>query len=243
MQWSEAPWDSRVCGFPVLQITNFKLTGNAEPKDLRTFEQERDHVGAGMVSCRLPHDALRESMLLEDCGFRFIEMVCQPEHDLTGAEQAATNQQLNISEAHQDELEALCAIAQSAFTHERFRMDPRLDPAISDKRYRNWVASSLRHPTQKLWAIHVHDQPIAFFITELQDDGTCYWHLNAVAPAAQGQGFGKQAWQGMMQLARAAGAQRIRTCVAIRNERVMNLYAQLGFRFTPPQMTFHWVRP
>jgi len=46
----------------------------------------------------------------------------------------------------------------------------------------------------------------------------------------------------MLHQAREAGAQRVRTCIVARNHRVLNLYAGLGFRFPPPQMTFHWVK-
>jgi RimJ/RimL family protein N-acetyltransferase len=47
----------------------------------------------------------------------------------------------------------------------------------------------------------------------------------------------------MLVQAKRAGAKRVRTSVVARNNRVLNLYARLGFRFSQPKMTFHWVRP
>ena len=82
MTWSEAPWDQAVCGFPVLQITDMEVKGASASEDILLFEAERDRRGTGLVSCRLPHDRLHESMLLEDRGFRFIEMVYRPELEL-----------------------------------------------------------------------------------------------------------------------------------------------------------------
>jgi RimJ/RimL family protein N-acetyltransferase len=243
MTWSEAPWDSRVCGYPVLQISSIQLTGHDAGRDLKIFERERDRLGAGLVSCRLSHESLRESMLLEDHGFRFIEMLYQPEFDLAGYRSKAEQSTLEISRAREDELDVLRAIARTAFQNERFKMDPRLDPEVSDQRYQTWVASSMHHPTQELYAIRAEDRPVAFFVTEMLDDGTCYWHLNAVASDMQGRGYGKRAWQGMLQFAADAGAKRVQTCIVARNYRVLNLYASLGFRFPPPLMTFHWVRP
>ena len=73
-------------------------------------------------------------------------------------------------------------------------------------------------------------------------DGTCYWHLNAVATELQGKGYGRRAWSAMLQHAQANGARRVRTSIVARNHRVLNLYARLGFRFPPPLMTLHWVR-
>ena len=242
MAWSQAPWDEAVCGFPVLQITAMQVRGPNAGVDLQLFERERDDLGVGLVSCRLPHDCLTESMLLEDHGFRFIEMLYAPELDLSNfnADQHATL--LAVARAHDDDLPALMGIARTAFQSERFKMDPRLDPNISDQRYQNWVASSLHHPTQELYVICEGTRRIAFLVTEQLPDGTCYWHLNAVAPEAQGQGYGRRVWLSMLNHAVKAGARRVRTSIVARNHRVLNLYARLGFSFSPPSMTFHWVR-
>jgi RimJ/RimL family protein N-acetyltransferase len=36
------------------------------------------------------------------------------------------------------------------------------------------------------------------------------------------------------------GCDSVSTTVAVRNVRVINLYAKLAFRFRAPAMTFHW---
>jgi hypothetical protein len=33
----------------------------------------------------------------------------------------------------------------------------------------------------------------------------------------------------------------VTTTISSRNTRVLNLYAKLGFRFMPPEITFHWL--
>jgi RimJ/RimL family protein N-acetyltransferase len=242
MTWIRAPWDEVVCKFPVIQIDNIEVTGPGAPSDMHLFEQQRDAIGARLVSCRLPHDRMAESMLLEHCGFRFIEMLYAPELDLA-PHVAADIDDLTIAGASEADLPALLAIAGASFQHERFKVDPRLDPAISDLRYQNWVATTLAHPTQELYVIRDGARLIAFFVTESLADGTCYWHLNAIAPEAQGQGYGKRVWSSMVDRAKRSGAQRVRTSVVARNNRVLNLYARLGFSFSAPKMTFHWVRP
>lgn len=242
MTWSEAPWDQVVCGFPVLQITAIEVRGANADDDMRVFEQQRDRLGAGLVSCRLPHECITESMLLEDRGFRFIEMGYLPELDLSNLNIDGRVDPLVVSLAHGDDLPTLLDIASTAFHNERFKIDPRLDPDISDQRYQNWVASSSHHPTQELYVIRDGDRRIAFFVTELLADGTCYWHLNAIAPDAQGQGYGRRVWLAMLNQASRRGAQRVRTSIVARNYRVLNLYARLGFFFPPPSMTFHWIR-
>ena len=242
MTWSRAPWDEVVCGFPVLQITAMEVHGENAGDDMQTFERERDRLGAGLVSCRLPHECMTESMLLEDHGFRFIEMLYTPELDLSTFKFDEHVALLAVARARDDDLPALLDIARTSFHNERFKMDPRLDPNVSDQRFQNWVANSLHHPTQELYVICDGARRIAFFVTELLSDGSCYWHLNAVAPDAQGQGYGRRVWVRMLHQAANAGARRVRSSIVVRNHRVLNLYARLGFSFPPPAMTFHWVR-
>jgi len=242
MAWLYPPWDEAVCGWPVMQITHLQVNGPNAEADMLQFEQVRDAIGAGLVSCRLPHDKMGESMLLEAHGFRFIEMLYAPEIALANFNADGNAGLLSVSRAAMSDLPTLLEIARTAFNNERFKIDPRLDPSISDQRFQNWVASSLHHATQELYVIRDGTRVIAFFVTEQLKDGTCYWHLNAVAPDAQGQGYGRRVWLSMLKQASKAGAQRVRTSIAARNHRVLNLYARLGFTFLPPSMTFHWVR-
>ncbi len=241
LHWEEAYWDSMIYGYPVLQITKLEVLGDDADCDMRQFEMSIKQVGAGIVSCRLPHDRLVESMFLEAHGFRFVEMVYQPQYDYLQMNAEISNDVLSVTVATADNLSRLIDIAGSAFINERFHVDPRLDPALGDERYRRWVQSSLHHPRQCLQAVSDGDMIVAFFITEMLDDGTYYWHLNAIAPEVQGRGYGKRAWRTMLLRGREMNATCVRTSIVARNHRVLNLYSQLGFRFPPPQMTFHWV--
>lgn len=241
LEWSEAPWDSVLFGFPVLQIGRIEVRGRDADTEFAEFEAVRDRLRCRLVSCRLPHERLKESMFLEAHGFRFIEMVHYPELDGLQTKDLGAPAQLTVSRAESSDLPAVQQIAERVFRNERFHVDPRLDPDIGDRRYRNWVTSSFHHPSQELHCVRDEQRVIAFFVTEMLADRTCYWHLNAVAPDAQGRGHGRTAWRAMMHQARESGAERVRTCIAARNHRVLNLYCGLGFRFSPPEMTFHWV--
>ena len=242
LNWNEAPWDSVLFGFPVLQISRIEVQGPTAEADFAAFEACRDRIQTGLVSCRISHECLNESMLLEARAFRFIEMVFHPEVSGLQALDLGKPPELTVSRANSTDLPVIQEIAGHAFHNERFHVDPRLDHTIGDKRYQNWATSSFNHPSQKLYCVRDEQRILAFFVTEMLADGTCYWHLNAVAPDAQGKGYGALAWYAMMHHARQTGAQRISTCIAARNHRVLNLYARLGFRFSQPEMTFHWVR-
>ncbi|WIT11323.1 GNAT family N-acetyltransferase [Paucibacter sediminis] len=242
LRWSEAPWDEAVLGYTVFLLEQIDLCGEAAlaAKEFEAFERARALRGVGLVSCRLPHQSLRESMLLEDRGFRFIEMVYRPSRMLRADEH--WDHGLQIERAGARDLPLLQSIAATAFRNERFCMDPRLDSSASDRRYANWVASAFDHPQQQLYVLRDGSLVVAFFVLEWQADGACYWHLNAIAPQAQGQGYGRRAWSAMMGLAAENGCVRVHSSVVARNHRVINLYARLGFSFSEPTMTFHWVR-
>ena len=242
MAWSLAPWDEAVCNYPVIQITKIQVLGPDAKTDIGQFELARERLDAGLVSCRLSHECLTESMLLEDLGFRFIEMIYTPELDLTGFNSFNQAGLLRPRLANTGDLPEVLEIARTAFHSERFKMDPRLEPSFSEQRFQNWVASSQQLSKQVLYLFSDDSRIIAFFVIEALSDGTCYWHLNAVAPAVQGKGFGRRVWLSMLNLAAKSGAKRVRTSISARNHRVLNLYARLGFTFFPPLMTFHWVR-
>jgi GNAT superfamily N-acetyltransferase len=116
-------------------------------------------------------------------------------------------------------------------------------PGRPTKPLNRLAKSSIGHPCQRLYVVREGHRLVSFFLTEMLPDGSCYWHLNAVAPDAQGQGYGRRAWLAMLDFAKVSGAKKVRTCIVARNHKVLNLYARLGFYFPPPLMTFHWVRP
>lgn len=241
LSWHETPWDSALLGFPALNIGTIEVLGPSAAAELAAFEQARARCGSSFVACRLAADRHAESMLLESAGFRFIEMVCQPVLADLGRVALPPFQALDVAAGSPDDLAAIEGIAGTAFGHERFHADPRLPRGLGDARYRNWVRTSLAHPRQRLDVLRDAGQPVAFFVTEALDDGTSYWHLNAVAREAQGRGIGRRAWLTMIERAARDGATRVRSSIVMRNLRVLNLYASLGFRFEAPSVTFHWV--
>ncbi len=236
------PWDTEVFQFPVAQIDSIHIS---DPKQsvlqFKDFESWRNLQSCDLVSCRLSEDQLVESMFLEEKGFRFIEMVLHPKvenlHRFTLEEQGLT-----IRPAEESDLLAINKIAMSAFRYERFYVDPRLDSHCSDLRYKRWVSNVLGHPKQQLLKILDKDLLIGFFIIEIQENGSAYWHLTAISPLFHGKGYGYRTWLAMIQYHRLHGHMAINTTISARNVPVLNLYSKLHFHFSPPEMSFHWMR-
>jgi GNAT superfamily N-acetyltransferase len=237
---SIVPWDSQVFGFPVAQVDRIEVADVAGASAAyHLFEQWRDRLAVRMVTCRLDHFALRESMFLEACGFRFVELVYRPSLCLDHTD--FPESELVIEPALPADVPEIEAIAGYAFSTGRYLLDWRLNPVHSHLRYRNWVRSSAASANQEVLKGSLRGEIIGFFIIEKRADQSVYWHLTAMAKQWQSQGLGKRLWQAFAMRARRDGATRIETTISGHNLPVMNLYARLGFCFDAAQLTLHWL--
>lgn len=242
LQLALVPWDSRALGFPVAQVDALELTTNTLPSStIEQLDTWLDEHGVGFVSCRLDSLRLRESMLLEDIGFRFVEMVYSPVLSPLAAA-AVADDELVVSPALEVDRALLEDVAGAVFSTGRHVLDPRLDASAGRERYRNWMAAAFDDDGRDVWKASIGETVVGFFVTEPRPEYGVYWHLTAIVPAWQGQGLGKRLWRTMIALHQAAGAVRITTTISAHNVAAVGLYAGLGFRFTEPRSTFHWWR-
>ncbi len=236
------PWDAQAFGFSVAQVDVIEVAPHADPTPvLAQFVSWLDERDVRLVSCRLDSLKLRESMLLEGLGFRFVEMVYSPVLTPLRTDWVS-DEELVIEPAQPQDRPALEAMASSVFTTGRHVLDWRLDRSAGHERYRRWLAGALDGDGQDVLMASIGDEVVGFFIVEALPDDCVYWHLTAVAAKWQGKGVGKRVWRAMIERHRAAGVRRIETTISAHNIAVINLYAGLGFRFTAPQATFHWLR-
>jgi RimJ/RimL family protein N-acetyltransferase len=236
------PWDREAFGFEVAQILELEVVDpSAASDEYAAFQGWLDLAQVRIVSSRLSHDRLRESMFLEARGFRFIEMVLHPTLENLQSVDIPPDD-LVVQPAQESDMASLQEIAEAAFRYERFHVDPRLDPRLGDLRYSRWVRTSLSHPRQRLLKITDGERLVALFLVEYRDERSAYWHLTAVAPRWQGSGYGFRAWRSVLRYHQAAGCRNLSTTISARNVPVLNLYSKLNFRFGAPEMTFHWVR-
>lgn len=229
--------------FPVGQITRFDLHPDyTHSKKNNSLVQKRLlSTGMKLFHIRLPLASLQKSILLEDAGFRFIEVTQQPFYsNLTAWKKCYASGGIKVNSAEKKDLSVIMQIAETAFTNERFHVDPRLQNSLANRRYANWVKTAHKHPSQSLYTFQLKEDIIGFFIIEKLTQKHMYWHLTAIAPCFQEKGYGFMSWQEMMRFHQQKGFQAISTTIATGNTPVLNLYAKLGFSFTNPEMGFHW---
>jgi L-amino acid N-acyltransferase YncA len=236
------PWDSSIFGFPVAQIGRIDIGPDGDAAALlRAFDAWCADRDVQLVSCRLDHTRLRESMALEDHGFRFVEMVYRPR--LASFDDiAAPRFAIDVGVAGEADLASIEEIAYTAFDTGRFLLDRRLPPELSRRRYARWVRTSFEAPEQTVLKAEMEGEVVGFFIVEQRSNRSVYWHLTAIAPGWQGKGMGLSLWQTMLLRHRSENAASVETTISAHNTAAMNLYARLGFTFSPPQMTFHRLR-
>jgi RimJ/RimL family protein N-acetyltransferase len=234
-------WDKDALGYAVAQIDSLKImTSDLASLAYADFKQWCWQNKVKLISCRLAENRLEESFFLEKNEFKFIEMVLHPKIDRLGDLELQPDD-LNITEASALDMPTLDAIAKTAFNTERFHVDPRIDSKLGDLRYARWVANTPQHPRQELLKIVDNQIIVGLFIIEAINPNLIYWHLTAINPQYQGMGYGKRVWNSMMRYHQKQGFSGIRTTIAARNYRVLNLYSSLNFRFSAPEMTFHYV--
>lgn len=239
----ETPWDSDIFGSVVVSVEKVHVMNESiAVEEFKGFMNWLDANAVGLVSCRLPQQNLIESMFLESYDFRFVEMVLHPY--LTNLHQLELAQErLDVRAATGDDLTDLMEIAGTAFSNERFHLDPRIPAGLGEKRYTQWVRNCLNHPTQKLLKISERDRTIGLFIVQESPAlKKVDWLLTAISPSLQGLGYGKRVWRTVLSFYQTQGIQTISTTISARNSRVLNMYSQLQFRFSDPEMTFHWVK-
>jgi ribosomal protein S18 acetylase RimI-like enzyme len=236
------PWDTQTLGFAVGEITAIAVRDSAAAaREFQRYEAwVREHC-VRLVACRLPHSALAEGFFLEQRGFRFIEMTLHPRLEVIQASDVS-DPGIAYAPASADDGVVLERIAESAFTNERIFMDPRLGPALSNRRYAAWLRNSLEGRTGQRVVKYMVDGTVVGFFIDATEGARRYWHLTAIAPKQRGVGLGKRVWAAAVRQARSEGALEIRTTIAARNSIVIGLYGRLGFRFDAPRMTFHWMR-
>lgn len=243
MDYHLVPWDSEIFGKAVAQISRIAVNDPAgAASDYEQFVAWRSQHGIQLCSCRAPANRISDSMFLQADGFRFIELNYLPRlADLQSRQYEP--QGIEIAPAVESDREALADMAAQVFRHGRFHDDPRIDPALGDKRYRVWMTNAFSRPAQSVLKCVRDGRIVAFFVVERPEPKHCFWSLVGLAPGLQGQGLGKRVWNAMLRYHRDAGVETVSTSISSLNVVVFNLYVSLGFRFPTPTITLQWRPP
>ena len=240
MDYYLVPWDTRILGYPVAEISQLEVLDTRGAEDeFSFFLNWCDFQKIQLCNCRIRHDQLAESFFLQQHGFRFIELNYSPEiRDL--GQLKLPDSSIVIMPAQAEDQELLEEMAGKTFKYGRFHQDPALGPEVGNERYKIWLRNSFSYPGQSIFKCIDNDKIVAFFVVEYPGDNLCRWSLIGLAPGLGGYGLGTRVWQAMMRFHQDEGMKSIVTSISSHNAAVFNLYVKLGFRFPLPKATFHW---
>jgi RimJ/RimL family protein N-acetyltransferase len=234
------PWDTQIFGVPVAQIAELRVLEPVQAAhDYERFEDWCRRQRIALCACRLPAERLADCMFLEDRGFRFVELNYLPR--LTGLQSLHTRDGgVEVAVADDGDRAPLADIAARTFRHGRYHQDPRIDPALGDRRYRAWMENAFTNPSQQVLKCLLDGRIVGFFVVENPEPKHCFWSLNGLAPGLQGQGLGGRVWRSVLHWHRSQGAHTVSTSISSHNVPALNLYVSLGFRFPAPSVTLQW---
>ena len=237
------PWDTEIVGAPVAQISELRISDPvAAARDYQEFASWCARERVSLCSCRVPAERVADSMFLEERGFRCIELNYVPRLEQLQA-RSLPQDSLLVQPATAQDREPLADMAGQVFRHGRFHQDPRIDPALGDRRYRAWMWNAFERPTQRVLKCLQDEAIVGFFVVESPQPGHCFWSLTGLAPGLQGRGLGRRVWQAMLRHHQSEAAHTVSTSISSHNVPVFNLYVALGFRFPAPSVTLHWCPP
>jgi len=223
--------DSRVLGRNVLAIQ--ELDPGA---DFSSFE--RGYIQAfnpAYVYCKTAMDAMDQLHYLELNGFNFMECQIRAAARLKPFNLERYGAYVYERVTHEAELEEVIAIAGSTFTHDRWRMDPHLDPGLAGERYRQYLYNSFRDPNEFIFRLRerTSGRTLAFQTNRIVSEKDVLFLLIGVHPDLKNHGLGVvNEYFAFNELA-AMGFRKAVTHVSAANYAMLNLnFNGLGFKVT-----------
>jgi hypothetical protein len=126
------------------------------------------------------------------------------------------------------------------FEHERFLQIPGMTHEMLSRRYVNWANDVIaKHPEWCLRLTH-QGQTQGWFLSESNGSSV---HLVLAMLSATATVSGQHLYHRALREYARRGATIGHAAFSVRNTPVLNIYSQLGAKFTPPTGSWLWVRP
>jgi ribosomal protein S18 acetylase RimI-like enzyme len=186
-----------------------------------------------LVSCRVTANDETSIQQLQAYGFRHVETLVTLERKLD----ASCGMAQGVEHAVAEDENACVEIARTAFSYDRFHMDPLISDAAADRLKCAWARNSLRGRADACFVIRC-DGVAAGFNFCLASDGFAVIDLIAISEEHRGKGLGKQLVAGS--LAYYAGSKSVmRVGTQLENRSSIRIYENAGFGEVGRQATLH----
>jgi len=216
---------------------------------LGDVDQAAMAAGVDMLTTRIDASDLPRAHALEDAGYRLMDTLVyygRTLDDWPGRDPAVTN--ITLSEAAPQDRSAISALARAAFSDYigHYHADPRLDSNAADAAYVEWAEVCAASSSADAPVLVARDMAelLGFLALRRNTPDEFEIVLNAVHPAAQGQGVYKALVARALERVQETGARRIIVSTQINNYAVQRVWSRLGFSHYRSIYTFHkWFTP
>lgn len=234
------PWDTETFGFPV---ASFRIESGEQVPEIEAFQSAftRWVRFQGVVVCSAVlapvHSAWRN--LLAQTGFEFVDLSLQVTLSLPGAKIPPVRSSLRL--AGPEDHAAIEKIAAGSFSHGRYHADPRFPQDLANHRYAQWVRNALVQPSEvdRVYVLEEGGRVAGFYHVTIEGDLSDL-RLAAVAPEWKNTLLGVDLYIAILHELRQRKVRRIVTSISAVNTNIVNLYSMLGFRFSAPEIIYHW---
>jgi len=221
--------DSLALGKTVLDLSDL-----AENDDLAAIEREyvAEHKPAYVAALADVRD-LGAIHLLEKHGFFFMESQIKMSCHITNrCNTEGFHYRFEVVESEED-LAPILDIASSAFSQDRFSVDPLIPPGVSAKRYRLYIMKSFAADDERVYRL-VHEttgETVAFRTHRIRDNREALLLLGAVKPEYENSPMTRISEFFEINALREQGIRHIYTHISSRQSPLANLEIKgIGFR-------------
>jgi L-amino acid N-acyltransferase YncA len=235
------PWDSAIFGFSVASFRPGPGDFNHDQVDTfrRKFAAWMQAKTIAVCSSSLAPTQSFWRQVLPQVGFEFVDLSLQVTLSLASAKLPPVRYQLRpaLPEDHA----AIEAIAAESFSHGRYHADPLFPKHPANRRYAQWVRNTLGNPSEidRIYVLEQGGRVAGFHHVTIERDISDL-RLAAVAPDSKGTMLGVELYAAMLHELRRLNVRRVVTSISAVNHDVINLYSMLGFRFSSPEIIYHW---
>jgi ribosomal protein S18 acetylase RimI-like enzyme len=243
--WGRLTWDSEMFGFPAGRL-HFLVGPAVQAALVEVVLGDARRCGIRHLTARVDAGDVGTIQALEAAEFRLVDGL--QTFSLVVMERPA-ERGAGIRGFRADDLEAVCAIARSAYVLDRFHADTALVPGVADRLHETWVRNSCLGQVADYVVIAERDEVVAGFVTcklDLEAAAVLGGALGtivlvATAAAARGRGLARAATLGALDWFREQGAAVVEVGTQLRNIPAGRLYESCGFRLRGVSLTLRRI--
>lgn len=240
------PWDIEVFHFnvadlqfsPSLNLSKYKK----ELGTVLTNWSKRNKVA--LISCVISANDFKKMAILPEIGFRLVDVKITAFYpNLQKIKLPKTRTEIRL--AQPKDFEKIEYLAGKGFTFGRYSSDALFPKKLADLRYKMWIHNSLYSPNEGSLVFVLVDSDIVkgFYHVEILKENTADLRLAAIDMNTNSAGLGFELYIGVLKKLKEIGIKKAITSISPANIGVLNIYAGLNFKFSNPQITFHWHSP